>query len=105
MSEMVDKVAKALWENDQANEYLWGFSNPILYGDEWNGKPVPWDWLLNNPNLVPSCVGDVRKKARAAIKAMAGDPGHDITAAVVEPTDDRRWAVKAWSAMIDEALK
>lgn len=43
--------------------------------------------------------------ARIAIRAMQGDPGHDITAALCKPTEDRRWAVNAWQVMIDAALK
>ena len=40
--------------------------------------------------------------ARAAIRAMR-DPGHDLTAAVVRPGDDRTEAVRMWQAMIDAA--
>lgn len=40
--------------------------------------------------------------ARAAIRAML-NPDHDMTAAVVDPGNDRTWAVAVYNAMIDAA--
>lgn len=44
-------------------------------------------------------------RARKALEAMRGDPGHDITAAVVPPGKDRSDVLRIWNALIDAALK
>lgn len=88
MSEMVEKVAKAIRiaANEQVNREM-----SLLLAKTSSSEHVE-EFLTN-------------RLARAALEAMYGDPGHDITAAVCKPTRDRTWAVKAWNAMITEALK
>ena len=39
----------------------------------------------------------------AAVLGAMRDPDHDITAAVVSPTQDRTETVRIWNAMIDRA--
>lgn len=41
--------------------------------------------------------------ARAAIQAMRGDPGHDVTAALCKPGENRIKFVEIWQAMINAA--
>lgn len=88
MSEMVERVAQAI-----CDDRLSLFEKPL--GGHQQGSCQDCD--------------DNREKwramARIAIRAMQGDPGHDITAALCKPTEDRRWAVNAWQVMIDAALK
>lgn len=62
-------------------------------------------WLDAGGTRIPhddgsKTVGDYISRARVAIRAMRGDPGHDVTAAVVFPTCDRSPAVKMWEQMI-----
>ena len=40
---------------------------------------------------------------RQGYVAVPREPNHDITAAVVKPSEDRTWAVEAYRAMIEAA--
>jgi hypothetical protein len=69
-NEMIEKVAKALWENYQKQPYvIYGISNSLLFGDEFAGKPVPWEYV-NSSEVVPHIVNEYRNDAKIAIKAM-----------------------------------
>jgi len=73
---MIEKVARAIWEAELAEGHC--------------------DSETTFASYMPA--------GRAAIAAMR-EPGHELTAAVVEPTKDRSEAVRIWQAMIDAALK
>ena len=86
MSEMVERVARAIYEDD--------FGGP-------DRTPTPW------AERDEEFRETVRSNARAAIQAM-----REPTSAMVEAADSRRdprngWlgAISAWEAMIDAALK
>lgn len=114
MTEMVERVAKALWDLYQSHPYTRFGSNDLAFGQEWKGKIVPWEYLLTD-QVVSSCAEEYRVKARTAITAMRepteemADAADDTDALCwsLEPgegLDAVRWSV-AWKAMIDEALK
>jgi hypothetical protein len=91
MSEMIERVARALFD------------------DEWPGEPLEEEWDHNRDAW--------RQKARAAIeamreptKAMLGDQGQpdprfDDLDYRLEPSEYPRALTKIWEAMIDAALK
>ena len=68
-NEMIDRVAKALWDDDQKFKSIFGFSNEILFGVEFRKKVVPWEYLLDK-DIVSSISQEWRDKAKIVIKAM-----------------------------------
>lgn len=96
-NEMIDRVAKELWSNDQNNPYIkYGFSNAILFGDEFHRKSVPWEYIINKDLVVEHIPNEWRTKAILAIKAMR-EPTERMLAA---NCNDR----EGWQAMIDAIL-
>lgn len=70
-NEMIERVAKALWDLEQSSFYIqYGFSNSLLFGEQWHKRAVPWEYLLNSETVIPSIAEEWKNKARAAIKAM-----------------------------------
>lgn len=72
MSEMVERVAEALWDLYQSQSYTRHALNELIFGGQWYGKVVPWSHLLSK-DVVPSAAEEYRDKARAAIAAMRED--------------------------------
>ena len=66
---MVDRCAKALWDDDQKFKSKFGFSNEILFGKEFKGKAVPWEYLLGK-DVIGVIAQEWRDKAMIVIKAM-----------------------------------
>lgn len=114
MSEMIERVAQALWDLDQSKEVarpvLFANMNATLYGAEWAGKPVPWDHVTG-PGVVPSVAEEWRRAARAAIEAMRepttemGGAGYDNGYGVIvrlEPEAARSLWARAITAALGE---
>ena len=68
-NEMIEIVAKALWDDDQKFKSAFGFSNAILFGAEFRKKAVPWDYLFGK-DIVSSVSQEWRDRAIMVIKAM-----------------------------------
>lgn len=98
---MIERVAKALWDEEQSKECVkWGFSNELIFGKNFVGKSVPWEFI-NSEKYVFSIAQEWRNKSIAAIKAMR-EP-----TAVIEKVDT--WSVhydsgELWSKFIDFIL-
>lgn len=66
--EMVEAGAKALWDNYQSHSYTQWSSNDLMYGKEWRGKIVPWEYVTG-PEIVESVAKDYRNQAKACLQA------------------------------------
>lgn len=114
MSEMVERVAQALWDLDQkerkARTSIFIDTNATFFGKEWGGKAVPWSHITG-PDVMPSVAEEWRIKARAAIAAMR-EPTEAMIAAHARRSRESiqglshldAEAVQACRAMIDAAL-
>ena len=109
MSEMIERVAKALWDKDQQNLIdNRSITNQILFGKK-HGEKVSWEEVTGN-HVVNYFVLEYRAKAKVAIEAM-----RKPTEAMIDKggftystgdgmiLDDA--AKECWQTMIDEALK
>jgi len=106
----LERAAKALWDLAQQNTYSWSFSNPIMFGEEWRGKPVPWEVLLSE-NVVPSAAEEYRNKIRAVITTLR-EPSDEVLyrgvrALNFNPNDpaSSHMVAQALRAMIDAILE
>lgn len=98
--EMIDRVAKALFEHHYKDDYARYNSAKILFGTE---NPT-WE-MITGPDFIPQMADAWRAQARVAIEAMR------------TPTDKMlyhpsQWFSKTdpfglihWQSMIDSALK
>lgn len=73
--ELLDRAAKALY--DHWREEVWLDETYV----EWDVLPDKQTW---------------RERAAAMFKGIAGDPGHDATACILEPCADRSTFVWQW---------
>lgn len=102
-NEMIERVAKAIWDLEQKEISRYGFSsNLIMFGIK---GPVSWEYINDYEKVIPSISESFRMKARAAIEAM-----REPTEAMLEATDpidrnERQYALETWQFMIDEALR
>lgn len=111
MTEMIDRVAKRLWDFDQENGRK-QFSNHVIFGTQWDNKAVPWE-VATGPDVVDFEANQYRDRARAAIEAMR-EPTEAMAneGAYLVPGDESTWrndpaatyARQIWSEMIDAAL-
>src|SRR5689334_1525519 len=99
MNEMIERVAKAMFEKDQQRPAIQS-TNVIIFG---RAGFVSWDELLRMESTIAPVVSKVwREHARHAIEEM-----REPTEAMLNvPPESQflKWA-DAWRAMIDEALK
>lgn len=113
MNEMIERVAKVLWELDQVREHhsrrrraknaLYAFlgREPKLKF-EYLG---PVSWQVTTPEVYGIMAEHFRETARVAIAAMR-EPTEVMTVGVCDGgAAGRDEASDVWRAMIDEALK
>jgi hypothetical protein len=97
MNEMIERVARALFDASQKNLVV-SRTNELLYGK----SDVTWEYI-NSEHVVSSIAEDYRTRARAAIEAM-----REPTEAMLKSGDSSRAAafgcVSTWQEMIDAAL-
>jgi len=99
---MIERCAKALWDDYQAKPFIqYGWSNPILFGEQWNGKSVPWEHLLTG-NVIPSVAQEWRDKAILVFKAMR-KPTEKMSDAGCDVGPDRS-PEEYYQAMIDVVI-
>lgn len=105
-SEMIERVAKALWDLHQSGTYILFASNEMMFGREWYGKVVPWSYVTG-PDVVPSCAEQYRDQARAAIEALK-EPTEEMkeagAVACAKTISRTKSANVCYRAMIDAAL-
>ena len=87
MSEMVERVARAIAENQHQG---WLYDQEAV--------------AMLDPERVAKARKFLREAARAAIEAMR-EPDHDMTGNVLRPGEDRTFLVELWQRMIDGALE
>ena len=98
-NEIIERAAKALWENNQAQPYVrYGLSNQLLFG-KLKGEVVTWEEI--NSNDVVSCFADeYREMAKIVVKAMREPPdGYDKIVYYGDYADD------VWREMLDKILE
>lgn len=101
MSEMVERVAEALWDLHQAKDYTIWSHNEMMYGRKWAGRRVPWSYVTS-PSVISSVAEEYRVQARAAIAAMR-EPAEAMA-------KEGHWSAgsqdadETWRDMIDAAL-
>lgn len=89
---LIEKMARAAYEGNRER-----FNATEVERPEWGLES--WE------DGIEALREDWRQFIRDGLKAMRGDPGHDITAAVVPPGKDRSDVLRIWNALIDAALK
>jgi len=103
MKEMIERVAKALFEYDQNREFN---NNLLLYRTK---DKVTWEFV-NSPEVIAFIGDDYRHKARAAIEAMR-EPTQEMTNVGIRIGVDCGMGLnynhydEVYRAMIDKALK
>lgn len=102
MSEMIERMAKALFEADQKLSPNTDIMNRLLYG-----KPaVTWEYINDHTCVIPSIANEYRSKAKSLL-AVIREPTKAMIKAVDEGCygygdDSWEWA---WQTMIDAAIK
>jgi hypothetical protein len=102
MSEMVERVARALFDASQLRLSA-TLTNEVLYGR----SDVTWE-MLNSAEVIPEIVESYRKQARAAIEAMREPTESMIESGVPEINSALLTAdsvMEVWRAMSDQAMK
>ena len=102
MNEMVERMAMAIWDDEQGQDYAPVISNRIMFGED---GPISWD-RLNRDDVVPVIAERYRIKARKYIEAIR-EPTEAMlfvgsNDAAGFTADNLR---ECWHLMIDEALK
>lgn len=112
-NEMIERAAKALWNDNQEQPHIkYGFSNVILFGDEFKNKAVPWEHIVSE-DIVPSIANEYRNKVKLVIKAIrepteemkseGANASHSYLGA--DESIGYEGANDVWQSMIDEILK
>lgn len=102
MTEMIERMAKALFEADQKLSPNTDIMNRLLYG-----KPVvTWEYVNDQTRVISSIADEYRNKAKSLLAVMR-EPTKTMIKAVDEGChgygdDSWEWA---WQIMIDAAIK
>ncbi len=98
--EMIERCAKALWDEDQIMRTKFDFSNSILFGMK---GPISWNHI-NSVHVIPEIAQEYRDKVIAVIKAMR-EPTEKMLKAGTQDDDDYNDDITlAYQAMIDAVI-
>lgn len=102
MSEMIERMAKALFEADQKLSPTTDIMNRLLYGQ----PIVTWEYVNDQTRVIPSIADEYRNKAKSLLAVMRGpNAGMLIDGSNKLSSKNIAEAERCWFAMIDAAMK
>lgn len=102
MSEMIERMAKALFEAHQKLSPTTDIMNRLLYGQ----PIVTWEYVNDQTRVIPSIADEYRNKAKSLLAVMR-EPTKEMVKAIDEGSysygdDSWKWL---WHTMIDAAMQ